>query len=202
MKKIIFLSMLTFAAFVSNAQIKFGIKAGANFSKFSGKDAKISGISPQFKVGFAGGGLVNIALNEMISVQPEVLYSMEGTTYKESGEKLHFKNDYINVPVMVQYNHESGFYAETGPQVGFLMSAKASDGTNSTTVKDAYNTINFSWGLGAGYKLSNGLGIGARYNFGIANIAKNDNNDGADKANVKLGGFHVGLFYTFGSGKE
>ena len=199
MKKILFLSAFTMIAFMSQAQIKFGIKAGANFSKYSGKDAKFEGVSPQFKVGFAGGALVNIGLNEMFSVQPEVLYSMEGTQYKESGEKLIFKNDYINVPVLLQYNHESGFYAETGPQIGFLASAKISDGDNSMDIKESFKKINFSWGLGAGYKLTNGVGIGARYNFGIANIAENGE---GDSGKISLGGFHVGLFYTFGAGKE
>ncbi|MBX3257521.1 MAG: PorT family protein [Chitinophagaceae bacterium] len=196
MKKIFFLSVFTAAAFIGQAQIKFGIKAGANFSKFSGEDAKIEDLSPKFRTGFAGGGFVNIGLNEMFSLQPELLYSMEGTTYKESGEKATYKTDYINVPVLVQYNNPSGFYAETGPQIGYLVSAKIAYDGNSVDIKDSFKKINFSWGLGAGYKLSNGLGIGARYNLGITKIA--DNTD----ANIKVGGFHVGLSYTFGAGKE
>ncbi|PVD50028.1 PorT family protein [Terrimonas sp.] len=197
MKKIIFLSVFTAAAFIGQAQIKFGIKAGANFSKFSGEDAKIEGLSPKFRTGFAGGGFVNIGLNEMFSVQPEVLYSMEGTTYKQSGDKpATYKTDYINIPVLVQYNNPSGFYAETGPQIGFLTSAKIGYDGNSADIKEGFKNINFSWGLGVGYKLSNGLGIGARYNLGLTKIADNDD------ANIKIGGFHVGLSYTFGAGKE
>lgn len=205
MKRIFFLSLFTAAAFIGQAQIKFGIKAGANFSKFSGPDAKLGNASPKFKPGFAGGGLVNIGITEMFSVQPEVLYSMEGSIYKEGGNKLIFKTDYINVPVLVQYNSPIGIYAETGPQVGFLMSAKMSDGSNSMDAKESFKKINFSWGFGAGYKLSNGLGIGARYNLGLSNIAANDNGgDGepGETGNIKLGGFHIGLFYTFGAGKE
>lgn len=200
MKKIFILSVLTATAFIGHAQIKFGIKAGATFTKFSGDDAKMQNLSPKFRTGFAGGGFANIGLTEALSLQPEVLYSMEGTMYKQSGNKAIFKTDYINVPVLVQYNHESGFYAETGPQVGFLISAKLSDGDNSISAKEGFNKINFSWGLGAGYKLSNGLGIGARYNFGIANIAKSE--EGEPSANVKLGGFHVGLSYTLGGSEK
>ncbi len=196
MKKIIFLSVFTAAAFIGQAQIKFGIKAGANFSKFSGDDAKIEDLSPKFRTGLAGGGFVNIGLNEMFSLQPELLYSMEGTTYKQPGDKkATYKTDYINIPVLLQYNNPSGFYAETGPQVGFLISAKIAYDGNSMDIKDDLKTINFSWGLGAGYKLSNGLGIGARYNLGITKIGDGD-------GNVKVGGFHVGLSYTFGAGNE
>ena len=203
MKKILFVTVFIAVAFFSQAQIKFGIKAGANFTKFSGPDAKFENVSPKFKPGFAGGGLVNIGITEMFSVQAEVLYSMEGSIYKESGQKLIFKTDYINIPVLVQYNNPVGVYAETGPQVGFLMSAKMSDGNNSIDAKDSFKKINFSWCFGAGYKLSNGLGIGARYNLGLANIVSNDDDgEPGESGNVKLGGFHVGLFYTFGSSKE
>jgi hypothetical protein len=202
MKQILFLSVFTAAAFIGQAQINFGIKAGANFTKFSGDDAKLEDISPKFRTGFAGGGLVNIGLGETFSVQPEVLYSMEGSVYKADGETATYKTDYINVPVLLQYNNPSGFYAETGPQVGFLMSAKGSYGGVSVDIKDSFKKINFSWGLGAGYKLSNGLGIGARYNLGLANIASNSDSEPGESSNVKLGGFHVGLFYTFGGSKE
>jgi hypothetical protein len=199
MKKTLFLSVLTLIAFTIQAQIKFGVKAGANFSTFSGSDAKFENISPKYKVGFAGGGLVNIQLSEMFSLQPELLYSMEGATYKAEGEKVNFKTDYINVPVMAQYNNPSGFYAETGPQVGFLTSAKLSADGNSMDIKDGFKKINFSWGIGAGYKLSNGLGIGARYNLGLMSIADADE---GESANIKVGGFHIGLSYTFGGNNE
>lgn len=191
MKRLFFLAAFVTAAMFSNAQIKFGVKAGANFYKFSGDDADFAGVSPKLKVGFAGGGMVNIPVNSTFSVQPELLYSMEGTKYEEGGDKLLYKTDYINVPVLFQYN-SSGFYAETGPQVGFLASAKISDGDNSEDVKDSFKSINFSWAIGLGYKMSSGFGIGARYNLGLANVID------SDEANIKLGGFHVGVFYLFG----
>lgn len=194
MKKLFFVSLFTVAAVTMNAQVKFGIKAGANFSKFSGSDAKLGDVSPKYKIGFTGGGLVNIPVNETFSVQPEVLYSMEGSKYEEDGDKLVYHTDYINIPVMVQYN-ASGFYGETGPQVGFLINAKGDNGDVSVDIKDSFKSINFSWGVGLGYKLPNGFGVGARYNIGIANIADDED------TKLKLGGFHLGVSYTFGGGK-
>jgi opacity protein-like surface antigen len=71
------------------------------------------------------------------------------------------------------------------------MSAKA-DGED---VKEDLETMNFSWAIGAGYKLSNGLGFGARYNLGLSNIAKTDDSgEGKVKSNV----IQIGLTYTFG----
>lgn len=198
MKKIIVLSVLTLTAFTIQAQIRYGIKAGANFSTFSGSDAKMEGISPKYKVGFAGGALVNLQLSELFSLQPEVLYSMEGARYKEGGQSMNFNINYINIPVLAQYNNPSGFYAETGPQLGLLASAKMAFDGNSISMKDDMRKINFSWGFGAGYKLSNGLGIGARYNLGLTKI--DSDKEGGEASNIKVGGFHVGLFYTLGAG--
>lgn len=196
MKRILIIAALLLAAVALQAQIRFGIKAGANFYKFSGKDASFgSDYSPKFNAGFAGGGLVNIPVNEMFSVQGEVLYSMEGSRYNLPGEDVIEKTDYINIPVLFQYN-VSGFYAETGPQVGFIVRAKETQGSESADTRDEFTSANFSWALGLGYKMSNGIGFGARYNIGIVDITKNPD------FSVKVGGFHVGVFYLFGGNKK
>ncbi len=194
MKKTFVLLALSFTVFTTQAQVNFGVKAGANLTNFSGSDV---GESAKSLLGYAGGALVNYNLTEAVSLQGEVLYSLEGTSYKFEDVKMKNKMSYINIPILAQYNHTSGFYAETGPQLGILASAKVTgkvDGrTQSQDIKDEFKSTNFSWAFGLGYKLPNGLGIGARYNLGLTNVP--DNSD----ANVKLGGFHLGLSYTFGS---
>ncbi len=114
MKKIVFVAAaLLMVGIYSQAQVKFGIKAGVNFYKFSGSDAKIGSVSPKFQPGVAGGAFANLTVSEQFSVQPELLFSMEGSKYEESGDKLMYKTNYLNIPVMAQYNNPSGFYAET-----------------------------------------------------------------------------------------
>lgn len=194
MKKVFLMAVLLSAGIYSQAQIKYGVKAGANFYKVTGDEDFEA--SRKTKVGLAGGAFVNFSLSETFSVQPELLYSQEGNKQKEGDESANLKLNYINIPVLLQYN-ASGFYGETGPQVGFLTSAKIKyemGGEEETTdVKDAFKSINFSWAVGLGYRLSNGLGIGARYNIGISNIVD------AEGASAKSSGFHIGLSYTFGS---
>lgn len=190
MKKVFLAIALVSVAVFANAQAKFGAKAGANFYQFGGKDG--SDLEAQkMKAGFYAGGLANFALTDAISIQPELLFSNQGTMQKEGSVKINWHLNYINVPVMAQYNN-SGFYAETGPEFGFLLSAKAKSDGESADIKDSFKSFNFSWGLGAGYKLSSGLGIGARYNLGLTSII--------DESSVKAtnNGFQVGLFYMFG----
>ena len=55
------------------------------------------------------------------AIQSEIFYSIQGS--KADNDKVSLS--YINIPIMVQrYIASSGFYIETGPQLGFLLSAK------------------------------------------------------------------------------
>lgn len=179
----------------ANAQdagsIKFGIKAGANFSNLKYKSGGNSE-SGDMKVGFHAGAFVNIPAGTMFSINPELVYSVEGAKEKDQSD---FKENlsYINVPVLVQYNNPSGFLLETGPQIGFLMSAKAKGGGASVDIKDQFKSTNFSWALGAGYKTASGVGFNARYNLGLSNIAKDAGSDESLKAST----IQVSLFKSF-----
>ena len=183
--------------------ISFGIKAGANFYQIGGSDADDEGLdeSRKMKVGIAGGVLVNIPFSDMFSFQPELLYSTEGNLQKEGDMKATIALSYLNIPLMLQLNTASGFYAETGPQIGFLMSAKTKidDGSGEIEddVKDELKSIGFSWGLGLGYKLQSGFGFGARYNLGLSTLDDAD----TDPSKLTSNGFHVGVFYMFGGKK-
>ena len=105
--------------------------------------------------------------------------------------------NYLNLPLLVQYN-ASGFFAETGPQVGLLLSAKNKteyDGQEEETdVKDDMNSTSFAWAIGLGYRMPAGLGIGARYNLGLSNLAKDAEDDYKIKSNV----IQISLSYTLG----
>ena len=78
---------------------------------------------------------------------------------------------YIDVPVMLQYNAD-GLFFEAGPQLGFLASAKVTDGTNDQDIKSLFNTVDFGYAVGLGYKLETGPMVGLRYNGGITSAFK------------------------------
>ena len=184
MKKVIFVAAFAVAGFVSQAQTTFGIKAGLTIANLTGDDA--DGFSS--KAGGYGGAFANIPVSTMFSVQPEVLFSMEGAKF--DGGKLNL--NYINIPVMLQY-HSSGFVGELGPQIGILASAKQKiDGVGDSDAKDFLKSSSFAINFGAGYKLDNGFGFGVRYSLGLSNIAKESD------ASIKTSVFSVGLSYAFG----
>jgi hypothetical protein len=198
MKKLALVIFAGISFATAHAQFKFGVKAGANFSNVNGSD--LSGTSTL--VGFNGGIFFDLPLAKHLSLQPEVLYSGQGfkatetvstTTYTGT-----FTENYINIPVLLKYRFPMGLFIETGPQVGFLMTAKLKVSGASADNKSAYNSTDFDWAVGAGFHIpTTKLAVDARYNFGLANIANNNNNSwGSSSTSFKNGVFQLGLMYT------
>jgi len=191
MKKLLIVFVAVALVATANAQgsTTFGVKAGANLSSWGGDDAE----GVKSKIGFHAGGIVNIPVSSMFSVQPEVLFSLEGAK-SEDDDDAKANLSYINIPIMLQYNNASGFYAELGPQIGFLMSAKSQPG--DVDIKDALKSTNFSLAFGAGFKTKSGFGFGARYALGLGTIT--DDSDG----DIKQSNLGFGVFYSFGGSKK
>jgi hypothetical protein len=192
MKKVCLIIIVSLNAMAASAQIQFGVKAGLNLStlNYSGPDAG----SPAYKTSFNAGVFSSIPLFTSCYLQPEIMYSGQGFEETILDQPTQFETGYLNIPVLFKYQHESGLFAETGPQVGFLLSAKNTVAGFSEDVKSHYESTDFSWALGLGYKFTGiGLGIDARYNLGLTNIAK-----GSQDATYKNSVFQLGLFYTFG----
>jgi hypothetical protein len=181
----------------------FGVKAGANFYSIGGGDADDFGLDEKrkTKVGLVGGILVNIPFTSTFSVQPELLYSEEGNLQKDGDVSQKYALTFLNLPIMLQYNTPSGFYVETGPQIGYTLSAKlkTDNGLDKEEIdlKDGIKNIGFSWGLGAGFKCKSGFGIGARYNRGLSSL-----DDTEDNAKITSNGFHVGVFISLAGSKK
>lgn len=190
MKKVILLFVLASSVVVSQAQVKFGGKAGLNLSTFSGDDAD----GAKSKIGFNIGALVDIPVSSNFSVKPELVFSTQGAKDEDdSDSKLNM--NYLNVPVLAKYTSASGFFGETGPQLGFLMSAKSKFGGEDVDVKDGFKSTDFSWAFGIGYQMAeSGFGVNLRYNLGLSNLP--DEGEGSFKNSV----FQLGIFKTFGGG--
>ena len=189
-KSIVFVLLL--AGTTSFAQhFELGVKAGANISNFYGSE-NASQLKANSYVGFHGGGFVSLFMGNNFAIQPEVLLSTQGAKVDDiSGNKKDYKLTYINIPVMLKYRFNGGFYLEAGPQVGFNVNSKVEGGTS----EDFAKSTDFSIAGGLGYHSSIGLGIGARYTAGISKLGEFDiANPG--NPNWKNGVIQVSVFYT------
>jgi len=197
MKKLILsLSLLAGVSVAAHAQsgVRFGVKAGASLTNITGEDS--DGLANKF--GFNGGVVANFAFNDMISVQPEVLYSMKGA--KEDGGNGKFNLNYIDVPVLAKISTgATGLFFELGPQVGFLASAKVKDDNSSYDAKDFVKSVDFGYAAGIGFQAESGPMVGLRYNGGFTNIGKdNINGINTTPGKAKNSAFQLYVGFMFG----
>ena len=122
MKKIsLFLAgiMCTLASF-SQTKPHFAIKGGLNISTLKVENYD----NTDSRLGAHLGVSAHIHLAPQWAIQPELLYSQEGGELAISNsQRVKVKNDYINIPLMLQYMFDNGFRVEAGPQIGFLVNS-------------------------------------------------------------------------------
>jgi len=182
MKKIILTTLIAVFAIVSvSAQATFGVKGGVNFASIMGDTHNAIKYRTAWNVGL----VAEIETSSNTSVQPEIMYSSQGFKFNGGyvggiGEDYYyeaddFQLDYLNIPIVFKYYiNDEGFSFETGPQLGFLLSSKAENGTSEENdrLNELLTTASFDWLLGFGYKFENGFNVNARYNFGLTNVWK------------------------------
>ncbi len=188
MKKLIIcfaaaLMTLGAAQSVKAQKVSFGLKGGLNLSTWTQDDSK-------FRPGFHVGGFANIRFSSLLALQPEVMYSMEGSnwSFEESitvlGKEYYAKTSTnttthrLAVPVMLQITPIKPLTLELGPVFGFNLGMKSHTEfetnvageqnyeTDRTHDSDYYNTFELGLGVGARYNIDRHMSIGARYVYG------------------------------------
>ena len=172
----------------------FGVKAGLNLSTMSNGLWKSGGFDFNNRTSFHLGLTAEINFNEKFSIQPELLYSGQGfkfpnsmTTIYPDGSTIDSSNsitviqNYLNLPVIAKFYISNTFFLETGPQIGYLISANAKfgDGTNIEYAKSDMEDFDFGFNIGAGYRLNSGTNFNLRYYLGLGShnfYALNDKN--------------------------
>ena len=154
----------------SQASVSIGLKGGLNFSNLNSSSA--SGTYDS-RTGYHAGAFVSIKVTK-IAIQPELIFSKQGSDIKYSGQPTVESNfNYLNIPVMLKLYIVSGLNLQIGPQFGYLMSAKGADPTGVTSgsvdIKSSYKSSDLSVGMGAGFDIAS-LSIDARYNLGVSEI--------------------------------
>ena len=166
--------------------VHFGAKGGINISSLNSERYHM-----QSKLGLNAGAFAHIHASVKWAVQPELIFSTEGgkeTLIGSDVTEIHRLN-YLNVPVLLQYMFRNGLRLEGGPQLGFLITAKSKTGNTITNQKSNYQTTAISIPLGISLLTRKGIGLDARYVFGLSNI--NKANDPLIQSNV----FQFGIFY-------
>ena len=169
MKKILLAAVLFIAtsATIQAQLLQIGVKAGVNFASQTGDAFPDQNFDKEGITSFHAGLVAELKLLDKFAIQPELLYSTQGATYKNAFQE--FKNElgYISIPVMAKFYLTDSFSLEVGPQASFLVSEK-----NDFDVEDA-ETFEFGLNAGLGFKITKNFFVQGRYGLGLTEASKN-----------------------------
>jgi hypothetical protein len=187
MKKVLFIASMFICTVAISQDFQIGAKAGVNISNFTGGD--FGTVEKEALIGYHAGAFIRFRFGKLV-LQPELLVSTQGAKLESAGNSEDYKLTYLNIPIMLQYETNGGFYVEAGPQFG----AKIDESVPNTTTEDFAESMDIAICFGLGYHFRFGLGIGARYNVGVSKVG--DFDAAAIDPDFKNGVAQFSLFYT------
>ena len=146
-------------------EFRWGLTAGANFANASsnGDVEKEKG-----KTGFVGGAFCKIPIKSYVSIRPELLFTMKGSTYNFPSDvvghtdKLEFALNYIELPVSVDFELYGIVDLHAGVQGAYLISNKVNLNGSEGRTSDDIEKGEFGWHIGTGIDFGN-IGLHVRY---------------------------------------
>ena len=207
MKKIFILAIaLLSSAGIANAQstakpMKFGVKAGANFSNIVKNDGNNS-FKTDYLVGYHAGITLDIKLLDNLAFTPEALYSTKGYKSTSSVGEFTQTTHFIDIPILASVKLGGGLNLVAGPQVSFLMSTKNTFETGFGTAEqkiveadsDRFRKSLVGGVIGFRYDFSDKIGLNGRY---ALDFQKNNENGSSQTPEYKNQVFQVGLGLKF-----
>ncbi|MBK5192248.1 MAG: PorT family protein [Flavobacteriaceae bacterium] len=192
MKNLILLfSLFIFTGTIVKAQesVLFGAKAGVNFTNMNSDSFSDNNT----RTGFHLGLLAEIPLTNRFSIQPEVLYSTQGTEADvimngSSPQTMEYKLDYIQVPVLAKVYLTESLSIEAGPSFNFLVNEEI--GGEET---DFGSSFEFGGAIGVSYKFRGGFFGDVRYINGFTNAFDRE----SYFEDIKNNGFQFGVGFMF-----
>ena len=176
-------------------ELSFGIKAGINYSNVYSESG--DGYVADGKVGFAGGVFVSIPLNELIGVQPELLYSQKGFKTEGTFFDGQITSSYIDLPIHLQIKPTENISILTGPQFSYLLSTKYElngfSAIDEEDLDDNNNKATVGISAGVDFELQNFL-ISARGSWDLNKVNKDNS---TSDINYKNQLFQITLGYKF-----
>ena len=204
MKKIIIAvcaMLIAFTVIPVMGQTQLGVIAGLNLANVS-VEQKGEGEEYKNLTAFAFGGVASFGLSEMMMIQLEPTYMQKGTKATSELGEFKLKLAYIDIPVLLKIAFGQSNvkpYALVGGNIGFLMSAKVSNG-ESVDVKDSFESLDYGLNFGAGVSIpagSNQFFIEGQYGLGLADITKDEDGESTSDKNKGIQ-IKAGILFPLG----
>jgi len=215
MKKLLFAIFIVLSTIMQAQDVNWGVKLGGTLASTHFNDeipSILSNDNSVKKPGFQLGVFARKNISTKFTFQLELNYALIGDKYKitsgimpmtgtvyltyaEYIKTLH----YLQLPFLIQYHAGNKVNFETGPQLGYLISAKThstseySDGKVKTLDQDEtkyFNALDFGWNLGVNYQFAKKYFINIKYTFGLVSILD------ADPQFNRVGQIGIGYFFS------
>ncbi|AMR27655.1 hypothetical protein A0257_11485 [Hymenobacter psoromatis] len=164
----------------SQAHAQFGVKGGINEAVLTGR----VGENAAYKTYFHAGIFYQAHIIGPLSIQPEALYSLQGSQLSGAFTSTNYTTrlNYIAVPILLKATF-GPLYVEAGPQFGYLVSANEQGtvqvrgssgnvlfGNVDQTATDNYKRGDFALCAGVGLNLGHIVRVGGRFVAGLNDI--------------------------------
>jgi hypothetical protein len=178
---------------VNAQQTEFGIKGGISPYTLTLSGDFDQAIRPRTHFGIMA--RFQLDREEAFSIQPELIYSLQGTRINGSGRSITL--DYIQFPVLFQFEPAEGLRVQGGPHLGFLLTARSDHDGAAEDLSRKVRSRDFGLTTGVSYTFQPvGIGVDLRFNQGLRIISENS------ELRSRNRGFQVGLFYIFDFGES
>lgn len=187
MKKLILVAimLLSITTVVEAQSIRFGVKGGINYANQNGTEITVNSdnYDSEAITSYHAGLVAEIKLLDQFAIQPELLYSTQGASYKNATDEFKKELGYLSIPVLAKIYLGKSLSLELGPQASFLMSER-----KNVNFEDS-KTFEFAAVGGLGLNITKNLFVQARYGLGLTEASKN--------ADVKNSTFQVSAGIMF-----
>ncbi len=173
MKRILLPVFLCLCCIAAKAQFSFGVKAGVNQNSVRGDKDPSGNISYKSSTGFHVGVYGSIPLAKKLSVNPELQYIRKQS--QDYGGNL----NYLELPILFNYQISNHFAFELGPSIGKEIYAKRYlPWWKSISFKSYEEALDFGLIGGVKFIASDKLSIAARYNYSFLPFVNYNFNNG------------------------
>jgi len=163
-----------------------GVKVGLTYSNITGDDTKDG--DNNFKFGFELGAFMLYRINDLITFQPEILFTQKGVEIDGSGANTNLTYNYVQVPLLLAFKTAPGLKIYGGAYVSMLTNiwVSNSDATSEQESdfedqleKDA-STYDMGISVGVMFRGNNNMLFDFRYERGFNTITENTKEGGGD----------------------
>jgi hypothetical protein len=169
-------------------QFKYGVRAGFNASNVSLKNVNNRGE----RYGYHAGGFVEIPLiKNFMDLNPELSYSLKGTTFEILNQKRKLNMNYVDLFLPLSFKLKE-IDLQVGPFASYLISKPTYKiGKEAKIAAEGFKKYDSGLSIGLNYNFELFF-IALRYNQGFVNLNNSPNNDFLGNGKSAVGQVSIG----------